>query len=244
MVLLGDDPNPWTAWARREACVAAIDGHRLAAALRSAPSIDAALLRNLSFVVCDRVRGLTSQIERALMAPRPAKYYASLPIEIDFSAEASRGEAALRDRIYQFTMQRRAAGLIRASHLAHNLSRRDVDLILAIADIRVFQEGVAILRQGAPGGDLLLVLDGKVGVYTADELICEVHEGSFVGEIAMLDGGTRSASVVSMGRSAVAFISAEPLHALMQRDSRFEATLLRNILNRLADAIRQSDRPA
>lgn len=66
------------------------------------------------------------------------------------------------------------------------------------------KKGEAILRQGDEGNALLILLEGqaRVTVYSANgrEIVLDyVGPGSVLGEIALLDGGVRTASVIAMG---------------------------------------------
>jgi CRP/FNR family cyclic AMP-dependent transcriptional regulator len=62
---------------------------------------------------------------------------------------------------------------------------------------------VTLFRQGAPGDRLFVVLDGALRVHVTDPTGAElelrtIEPGDFVGEVALLDGGPRSATVTSL----------------------------------------------
>ena len=71
---------------------------------------------------------------------------------------------------------------------------------------RRFAEGDLVTEQGAPGDEVYLLLDGVLRVEVDGELVAELGPGAILGERALLEGGTRTASLraVTSGRIAVA----------------------------------------
>ena len=58
------------------------------------------------------------------------------------------------------------------------------------------EPGQVLVREGATGGSLFIVLRGSVLVTRGGRRIGELGEGSILGEAAMLDGRPRTASVI------------------------------------------------
>jgi len=71
---------------------------------------------------------------------------------------------------------------------------------------RKVKEGDLLTEQGAPGDEVFLLLDGVLRVEVDGELVAEVGPGAIVGERAVLEGGTRTATLraVTPVRVAVA----------------------------------------
>ena len=65
------------------------------------------------------------------------------------------------------------------------------------------------MEQGAPGNELYLVLDGVLGVQIDGEEVAEIGPGAIVGEKALLEGGTRTATLTARTRCRVAVIPGE-----------------------------------
>lgn len=79
-----------------------------------------------------------------------------------------------------------------------------------------------LFREGDPGDALYIVISGKLGVYTSDKngnkiLIDEKPTGSCVGEIAMLTGQLRTASVYAIEKSTLLCLSKEGFNFLGRR---------------------------
>jgi CRP/FNR family transcriptional regulator, cyclic AMP receptor protein len=77
---------------------------------------------------------------------------------------------------------------------------------------QAYRRGEVVMRQGDPGLSLHVVLEGRLKVLVAaqsgDELLLAVlGPGDVVGEVALLDGGPRSATVVALEPSRTASLS-------------------------------------
>jgi CRP/FNR family cyclic AMP-dependent transcriptional regulator len=89
--------------------------------------------------------------------------------------------------------------------------------VAARGQIRRFPKNVTIIQEGDVGDSLFIILAGRVKVYASDESGREViidifGPGEYVGEM-VLDGGVRSASVMTLEPSAFAVIGRADLRA-------------------------------
>jgi hypothetical protein len=73
-------------------------------------------------------------------------------------------------------------------------------------DIRKVKAGDAIVRQGDPGRELLLLLDGVLRVEVDGEPVAEYGPGSLHGERAVLEGGTRTSSLIAVTKCKLAVV--------------------------------------
>jgi len=65
----------------------------------------------------------------------------------------------------------------------------------AASDRKRLSPGDTLVEQGAPGDELYLLLDGVLGVEVDGEEVAEVGPGAVLGERALLEGGTRKATL-------------------------------------------------
>jgi hypothetical protein len=79
----------------------------------------------------------------------------------------------------------------------------------AIPERRTLEPDETLVEQGAPGDVLYLVLDGVLAVQIDGEQVAEIGPGAIVGERALLEGGTRTATLRAQTRSRVAVIPGE-----------------------------------
>ena len=75
-----------------------------------------------------------------------------------------------------------------------------------IPERRSLDAGETLVEQGAPGDELYLVLDGVLAVTVDGEEVAEIGPGAIVGEKALLEGGTRTATLSAQSRCRIAVI--------------------------------------
>ena len=85
------------------------------------------------------------------------------------------------------------------------------DVMTAKPDLLTIAEGTRLTEQGAPGGQIYLILDGMLRVAVDCSEVAELGPGAIVGERAVLEGGLATATVTAMTPVKVARISAEHL---------------------------------
>ena len=96
--------------------------------------------------------------------------------------------------------------------------------------VRRLPRGTELTRQGEPGDELYLVLDGVAVVEVGGQAVAEIGPGAVVGERAILEGGVRTSTLraVTPLRVAVAgrdTIDLERLRALAENHHREEQPL-------------------
>jgi hypothetical protein len=76
-------------------------------------------------------------------------------------------------------------------------------------EIRQLPEGSHLTSQGEKGTELYLVLDGVIDVDVDGKIVAQVGPGAVLGERALLEGGTRTSTLVASTAVRVAVASAE-----------------------------------
>ena len=77
--------------------------------------------------------------------------------------------------------------------------------------------GTVFCREGATGNDCFVVVDGEAAVTIAGELVCTISPGGFFGEMALLDGGPRVATVTATTDMRVLVMSRQEFGSLLTR---------------------------
>ena len=106
----------------------------------------------------------------------------------------------------------------------------------AAAHDRHLQAGAWLLREGDEAGSLFVVRTGRLEVVVGDTVVRELGPGSVVGELAVLAGGRRSASVRARRDSSVAEVSREDFLASMSADPSAFAALASVLAEQLRDS--------
>lgn len=87
--------------------------------------------------------------------------------------------------------------VLSAVPLFDGLSRRHLKRLAAASEVADFMAGHAIVREGEPGDAFFVVLAGQAKVTSNGKLVNRVLPGDHFGEISLLDGDVRTATVTS-----------------------------------------------
>lgn len=105
--------------------------------------------------------------------------------------------------------------LIRGLPLFELCSKRDLRRIAALADEREVEAGTELIREGEPGTEFYVVVEGEVEVRRRGRRVARLGNGSFVGEIALLSRSPRTATVVAVRPLRVLAISGKDFVQLL-----------------------------
>lgn len=117
------------------------------------------------------------------------------------------------------------------------LSQNLVQLLVASGTARKYPRGTMIFKEGDSSGDLHILVEGQLRVYTRDErgrelVFNTIIPGEIFGELG-LDGGLRSASVRVMVDSSCVLIDEAHLHEFMEQYPEFSHYLVRKLISHL-----------
>jgi len=123
----------------------------------------------------------------------------------------------------------------------NELSDQELEKIAALGVRKKYKKGSIILLEEETGAALFVIVSGKVKIVRMDddgrEVILSILGGSdFFGEMAILDGLTRSASVVATSKSELFMIHRRDFLKLLNDFPMVAIALLRELTNRLRKA--------
>lgn len=87
--------------------------------------------------------------------------------------------------------------MLAAIPLFEGLSKRQLKQVAKLATLVEHDAGSTIVKQGGPGESLMAVISGEGKVQVNGRSIGRVLPGDHFGEISLLDGAARTASVVA-----------------------------------------------
>jgi CRP-like cAMP-binding protein len=133
---------------------------------------------------------------------------------------------------------RRGIDLLAQVPLFSALSRRHLRRLAEHADVAAFREGETIVEAGQPGGTFYVLLEGSARVVRGDRNVDRLEPGDFFGEISLLDGGPRTASVIAETPVTTIRIFKRSFDRVVAD----EPTVAAKILEVLARRLREADR--
>jgi CRP/FNR family cyclic AMP-dependent transcriptional regulator len=77
------------------------------------------------------------------------------------------------------------------------LSKKDLSQIAGAAKKVTHRQGAVLAKEGQTGMGFFLILEGTAGVKVGDRQRRKLGTGDFFGEISLLDGGPRTATVTA-----------------------------------------------
>jgi CRP-like cAMP-binding protein len=87
--------------------------------------------------------------------------------------------------------------LLKKVPLFSHLSKRHLSEIAKHADQAKMREGRVFAQQGRKGREFVFIVDGKAQVTKDGKVIRRISAGDFFGEISMIDGEPRTATVTA-----------------------------------------------
>jgi CRP-like cAMP-binding protein len=130
---------------------------------------------------------------------------------------------------------------LRKVPLFETLTPDQLDAVDQLAVERAYQEGEAIVRQGDPGDELFLLLEGAVDVYLdrgqpSEERLRTIEAVDYFGEMAILDDQPRSATIVASRPSRLLALAGGSLKELILQMPEISFEILRVLSARVRSA--------
>ncbi|MEX0754415.1 MAG: cyclic nucleotide-binding domain-containing protein [Actinomycetota bacterium] len=116
------------------------------------------------------------------------------------------------------------------------LSKREIGVIANAANVSSHRDGKVLAREGDAGVGLFVLLEGTADVTIGGLSRARLGPGDFFGEIALLDRGPRSASVIATSDGRTAAISEWVFRGLLRQ----HPTMAIRTLEVLAERVRSA----
>lgn len=116
------------------------------------------------------------------------------------------------------------------------MNRPFVDFALlarVTSESRTFKAGEVIFRAGDPGDEFFIIRTGKVAVQLGNRTVDVLGEGDVFGEMALIDSGTRSATVVAETDCVVVPVGEKQFLFMSSEAPYFALSLMRILVARL-----------
>jgi CRP-like cAMP-binding protein len=115
-------------------------------------------------------------------------------------------------------------------------TREELELIDAATTELRFVAGQTLARQGKTGHEFVVIVEGSARVEIGDQTVARIEAGDFFGEIALLDGGPRTATVIAETDLVAEVIGQQEFGVLIERSPHLAKKLLVGLARRLRAA--------
>jgi CRP-like cAMP-binding protein len=90
-----------------------------------------------------------------------------------------------------------AVEILRSVPLFEGMTDRSVESVAGLARETSYPAGTVLTREGDAGDRFIVLTDGTADVTQGDRLLRTLGPGDFLGEISLIDGGPRTATVTA-----------------------------------------------
>ena len=115
-------------------------------------------------------------------------------------------------------------------------SRKDIEKIARASDEVAVSAGRKLVEEGHLGHEFFLILEGKATVSRGGKAVAEVGPGQYFGELALLDKGPRTATVVADTDMKLLVLGQREFLGVLDEIPGLAYKLLRIMAARLRDA--------
>ncbi len=116
------------------------------------------------------------------------------------------------------------------------LSRRQVGKLLDKSKVIEHKDGQEIAKEGEGALALHLILDGSAKVSVHGDHVRDLGKGDYFGEISLIDGRRRSASVHASGDLTTLVVPHLAFHNLLREEPEFALELLKLLCARIRES--------
>ena len=137
-----------------------------------------------------------------------------------------------------------AAEVIRNISLFEGLAPSEIEGVLQVCERARFDSGASLMRQGQPADSAFILESGSVDVVTrlpggGEAGVATLGPGSVIGEMALLDSGQRSATVMAREPVGGYFLERDGFHMLLAQRNHAAFTIQARITRTLCARLRE-----
>jgi CRP/FNR family cyclic AMP-dependent transcriptional regulator len=125
---------------------------------------------------------------------------------------------------------------LRATDLFSSLSRRSLAAVAGCAKVVAHPAGKQLVTEGTSGVGFHLIVDGTASIVVGGKRRGKLGPGQYFGEMSMIDGGPRSATIAAETPVTTIFLSAWNFRPLLKSEPEIARALLLVMCARLRAA--------
>jgi CRP/FNR family transcriptional regulator, cyclic AMP receptor protein len=120
-------------------------------------------------------------------------------------------------------------------------NKRELATIARLCTELPFEDGFVLTKQGAPGIECFVIASGEAKVLCGGQEVAKIGPGDCVGEMALLDGGRRAATVVATTPIKAWVMNIREFRSVLDTSPTVSRKIMVTLARRLRNA--ETDRP-
>ena len=124
--------------------------------------------------------------------------------------------------------------LIRKVPLFAHCSKKELAEVAAIADELDLADGKVLIKEGDPGREFFVLLEGSADVRKGNRKRRTLGAGDFFGEIALVTDAPRTATVTATSPLRVLVVTRRAFEGLLDHSPQIRAKVMQALADRLA----------
>ncbi len=125
--------------------------------------------------------------------------------------------------------------LLKRVPLFERCSKRELEELAGLADELTLPEGYKLTQEGASGKEFVVIVEGFADVRRKGRKVNSLRSGDFLGEIALVTGVPRTATVTTTTPARLLVITAPAFRSLLRRMPSLQLKVLETLAARLPD---------
>ena len=105
------------------------------------------------------------------------------------------------------TRAQKSIGMLKGIKLFSSCTTSELKRILSLTVALDVPQGTVLAHEDTPGFEFFIIASGRATVYRRGRQLADLDAGSFFGEMALLDGGYRTATVIARTDLSVLVLS-------------------------------------
>jgi CRP/FNR family transcriptional regulator, cyclic AMP receptor protein len=120
--------------------------------------------------------------------------------------------------------------------LLEGCSRKQLKAVAKITEVVEVPTDTVLARQGEPGNEFYLIMDGSARVELSTRRRARLKPGDYFGEMSLLDGEPRSATVIAETPMRLLVIKRRDFSTLLREASELTQSILATLSRRIRQA--------
>lgn len=165
---------------------------------------------------------------------------------IDNQGGFIRHPSSSRRFLYHHRQDEASEVLDRIGHIEvlHSLSPAEMQAIIPLLKSLQVEAGTVLCQEGAPGNSMFLIVDGSAAIYKGPQRLAALGSGEIFGEMALLTGEERSATVVATTPMDLYELDKTDFDAMLTYAPQLSSGLSRILARRLRETTQSTAKPA